>query len=83
MPWTSTTSFGADSIVDELLAGDVALAGEHRRILLRMFERRLRGYRAIGYARSEAPLGLGEASAGVVVEYDGDAVDGPDALEFS
>lgn len=48
-----------------------------------MFERRLRGYRAIGYARSEAPLGLGEASAGVVVEYDGDAVDGPDALEFS
>jgi superfamily II DNA or RNA helicase len=30
-------------------------------ILLRMFERRLRGYRAIGYARGEAALGLVEA----------------------
>lgn len=29
-------------------------------MLLRMFERRLRGYRAIGYARGEAPLGYGE-----------------------
>jgi hypothetical protein len=29
-------------------------------MLLRMFERRLRTYRAIGYARGEAPLGLGE-----------------------
>jgi superfamily II DNA or RNA helicase len=28
--------------------------------LLRMFEKRLRGYRAIGYARGEAPLGYGE-----------------------
>jgi hypothetical protein len=26
-------------------------------MLLRMFEKRLRGYRAIGYARGEAPLG--------------------------
>jgi superfamily II DNA or RNA helicase len=30
-------------------------------MLLRMFERRLRGYRAIGYARGEAPMGFGEA----------------------
>jgi superfamily II DNA or RNA helicase len=30
-------------------------------MLLRMFERRLRGYRAIGYARDEAPLGFAEA----------------------
>jgi superfamily II DNA or RNA helicase len=52
-------------------------------MLLRMFERRLRGYRAIGYARGEAPLGFGEASQEVVVEYDADAVDGPDALELS
>jgi hypothetical protein len=52
-------------------------------MLLRMFERRLRGYRAIGYARAEAPLGIREASQEVVVEYDGDAVDGPDALELS
>ena len=29
-------------------------------VLLRMFEKRLRGYRAIGYARGEAPLGYGE-----------------------
>jgi superfamily II DNA or RNA helicase len=52
-------------------------------MLLRMFERRLRGYRAIGYARGEAPLGFGEASQEVVVEYDADAVDGPDVLELS
>jgi superfamily II DNA or RNA helicase len=52
-------------------------------MLLRMFERRLRGYRAIGYARGEAPLGFGEASQEVVVEYDADAVDGPDVLEPS
>ena len=31
-------------------------------MLLRMFERRLRGYRAIGYARGETPLGYGESS---------------------
>jgi superfamily II DNA or RNA helicase len=36
--------------------------------LLRMFEKRLRGYRAIGYAKGEAPLGYGETE--VVVEYD-------------
>src|SRR6185312_10367487 len=29
-------------------------------MLLRMFEKRLRGYRAIGYARGEAPLGCAE-----------------------
>jgi superfamily II DNA or RNA helicase len=52
-------------------------------MLLRMFERRLRGYRAIGYARGEAPLGLGEASPDVVVEYDAEAWDGPDALDLS
>ena len=39
-------------------------------MLLRMFEKRLRGYRAIGYARGEAPLGYGEASGHVAVEYD-------------
>ena len=30
-------------------------------MLLRMFEKRLRGYRAIGYARGEAPLGYARA----------------------
>jgi superfamily II DNA or RNA helicase len=39
-------------------------------ILLRMFERRLRGYRAIGYARGEAPLGYAEPKDDLVVEYD-------------
>ena len=44
------------------------------RMLLRMFERRLRGYRAIGYARGEAPLGLAERNDEIVVEYDEDVV---------
>jgi hypothetical protein len=39
-------------------------------MLLRMFERRLRGYRAIGYARDEAPLGFAETRDEVVVEYE-------------
>lgn len=43
-------------------------------MLLRMFEKRLRTYRAIGYAREEAPLGFGEAPAEAVVEYDEEAL---------
>ena len=39
-------------------------------VLLRMFERRLRGYRSIGYARGEAPLGLAEDTEEVSVEAD-------------
>jgi len=41
-------------------------------VLMRMFERRLRGYRSIGYARGEAPLGIAEQCDDVVVEYDQD-----------
>jgi superfamily II DNA or RNA helicase len=41
-------------------------------MLLRMFEKRLRGYRAIGYARGEAPLGYAEAKEDLTIEYDGD-----------
>jgi len=33
-----------------------------------MFQKRLRGYRAIGYARGQAPLGYAEDE--VVIEYD-------------
>ena len=44
-------------------------------MLLRMFEKRLSTYRAIGYARGEAPLGFAEAPAERVIEYD------PQALE--
>jgi superfamily II DNA or RNA helicase len=43
-------------------------------MLERMFEKRLRGYRALGYARGEAPLGFGEATAERVVEYDEEAL---------
>jgi len=39
-------------------------------MLLWMFEKRLRGYRAIGYARGEAPLGYAEPGDEVIVEYD-------------
>ena len=43
-------------------------------ILLRMFEKRLRGYRAIGYARGEAPLGYAESKGDLIVEYDDDVL---------
>lgn len=39
-------------------------------MLLRMFEKRLRGYRAIGYARGEAPLGYAEPVNEHMIEYD-------------
>jgi len=42
-------------------------------MLLRMFEKRLRTYRAIGYARGEAPLGFKEKEE-LVVEYDEEAL---------
>jgi superfamily II DNA or RNA helicase len=39
-------------------------------MLLRMFEKRLRTWRAIGYARGEAPLGFAEPPRELMVEYD-------------
>lgn len=39
-------------------------------VLWRMFQKRLRGYRGLGYARGEAPLGLGDAADNLVVQYD-------------
>jgi len=39
-------------------------------VLWRMFQKRLRGYRGLGYARGEAPLGLGDTGDDLVVEYD-------------
>ena len=47
-------------------------------MLLRMFEKRLRGYRAIGYAQGEAPLGYTEQRDNRVVEYDDDGFSGFD-----
>lgn len=43
-------------------------------MLLRMFEKRLRTYRAIGYAREDAPIGFAEAPVETVVEYDDEAL---------
>jgi superfamily II DNA or RNA helicase len=43
-------------------------------MLMRMFEKRLRTYRAIGYARGEAPLGFGEPPEESVIEYDEEAL---------
>jgi superfamily II DNA or RNA helicase len=42
-------------------------------MLLRMFEKRLRGYRAIGYAHGEAPFGSADLEATRYVELDVDA----------
>ena len=43
-------------------------------MLMRMFEKRLRTYRAIGYARGEAPLGCSEPVEKWTVEYDEEAL---------
>lgn len=43
-------------------------------MLMRMFEKRLRTYRAIGYAHGEAPLGLAETADERTIEYDEEAV---------
>jgi len=43
-------------------------------MLVRMFEKRLRGYRAIGYARGEAPLGCTDPSYEHFTHYDDDEV---------
>ncbi len=43
-------------------------------MLLRMFEKRLPTYRAIGYARGEAPLGFAEPPAEPTIEYDQEAL---------
>jgi superfamily II DNA or RNA helicase len=43
-------------------------------VLLRMFEKRLPTYRAIGYARGEAPLGFAEAPEERTIEYDTEAL---------
>src|SRR6266536_6577013 len=52
-------------------------------MLRRMFERRLRGYRAMGYARGETPLGFGEVNDEVVVEYDGPDLDQDESADWS
>jgi hypothetical protein len=39
-----------------------------------MFEKRLSAYRAIGYARSKAPLGFDDPPEGQAVKYDEEAL---------
>jgi superfamily II DNA or RNA helicase len=39
-------------------------------VLFRMFQKRLRGYRSLGYARGAAPFGLSEFREDLIVEYD-------------
>lgn len=41
-------------------------------VLFRMFQKRLRGYRSLGYARGEAPLGFAKPGHDLVIEYDED-----------
>ena len=43
-------------------------------VLLRMFEKRLPTYRAIGYARGEAPLGFAEPPEETTIEHDEEAL---------
>ena len=43
-------------------------------MLLRMFGKRLITYRAIGYARGEAPLGFAEPPEVQTIEYDEEAL---------
>ncbi len=43
-------------------------------MVLKMFENRLRGYRAIGYARDEAPLGFAPPPEEPTIEYDEEAL---------
>jgi len=43
-------------------------------MLLRMFEKRLPTYRAVGYARGEAPLGFAEPPEERTIEYDEEAL---------
>lgn len=43
-------------------------------MLFKMFENRLRGYRAIGYARDESPLGFAPPPEEPTIEYDEEAL---------
>ena len=47
-------------------------------MLARMFEKRLRGYRSLGYARGEAPLGFGEVDDDYVLGRDWADTEGDD-----
>jgi hypothetical protein len=48
-------------------------------MLFNMFKKRLRGYRGIGYAEGEAPLGV-EPPKELTIEYDAEAAVDPDEI---
>lgn len=50
-------------------------------MLLRMFERRLRGYRAIGYAKCAMPLGFDTTAEQRVVEHEEERLHALDAWD--
>ncbi len=50
-------------------------------VLRRMFEKRLRTYRAVGYARGEAPLGYSEPAEEPTFEYDEKALRHVDSFD--
>ena len=53
---------------------DLRLCRPERANAAGMFEKRLATYRAIGYARGEAPLGFRERAESLTVEYDEEAL---------
>lgn len=70
-PWRSATPRPGASVGRVRHEGSASDRGVT--MLERMFER-LRGYRALGYARGEAPLGFAEAPAELLLEYDEEAL---------
>ena len=49
----------------------------HVPVLMRMFEKRARGYRAMGYSPSEHAAVPGKGDDGRVIEYDEEAIQSP------
>ena len=45
-------------------------------MLLRMFEKRLRAYRALGYARSDSTSNIATPIPEYTIEYDGEPIRG-------
>lgn len=72
--WCSTRDVSIDRTRGSARSASSNYVDREVPMLLRMFEKRLRGYRAIGYARGEAPLGYAEPKDDLIVEYDGDVL---------
>jgi hypothetical protein len=77
--WSSTQAAYTDPAKKEVRIFDYV--DREVPMLLRMFEKRLRGYRSIGYARGESPLGFAEPRDEIIVEYDQDDQDALRSIE--